>query len=44
MSFFPYFVCALLGVHSVQGVLAEGNRISRLLVAFWGRFADILRS
>ena len=27
MSFFPYFVCALLGVDSVRGGLAEGNRI-----------------
>ena len=27
MSFFPYFVCALLGVGSVRGGLAEGNRI-----------------
>ena len=26
MSFFPYFVCALLGVDSLQGGLAEGNR------------------
>ena len=28
MSFFPCFVCALLGVDSVRGGLAEGNRIS----------------
>ena len=28
MSFFPYFVCALLGVDSLRGGLAEGNRIS----------------
>ena len=27
MSFSPYFVCALLGVASLQGGLAEGNRI-----------------
>ena len=27
MSFFPYFVCALLGVDSLRGGLAEGNRI-----------------
>ena len=27
MSFFPYFVCVLLGVDSLQGGLAEGNRI-----------------
>ena len=31
MFFFPYFVCALLGVDSVRGGLAEGNRI------FWIR-------
>ena len=28
MSFFPYFVCALLGVDSLRGGLAVGNRIS----------------
>ena len=28
MSFFHYFVCALLGVDSLRGGLAEGNRIS----------------
>ena len=28
MSFFPYFVCALLGVDSLRGGLAEGNRIT----------------
>ena len=28
MSCFPYFVCALLGVDSLRGGLAEGNRIS----------------
>ena len=28
MSFFPYFVCALLGVESLRGGLAEGNRIT----------------
>ena len=27
MSFFPYSVCALLGVDSLRGELAEGNRI-----------------
>ena len=27
MSFFPYFVWALLGVDSLRGGLAEGNRI-----------------
>ena len=27
MSFFPYFVYALLGVDSLRGGLAEGNRI-----------------
>ena len=27
MSFFPYFVCAWLGVDSLRGGLAEGNRI-----------------
>ena len=27
MSLFPYFVCALLGVDSLRGGLAEGNRI-----------------
>ena len=27
MSFSPYFVCALLGVDSLRGGLAEGNRI-----------------
>ena len=27
MSFFPYFMCALLGVDSLRGGLAEGNRI-----------------
>ena len=27
MSFFPYFVCALLGVDSLRGGLAKGNRI-----------------
>ena len=27
MSFIPYFVCALLGVDSLRGGLAEGNRI-----------------
>ena len=27
MSFFPYFVCALLGVDFLRGGLAEGNRI-----------------
>ena len=26
MSFSPYFVCALLGVDSLRGGLAEGNR------------------
>ena len=25
MSFFPYFMCALLGVVSLRGGLAEGN-------------------
>ena len=29
MSFFPYFVCALLGVDSLRGGVAEGNRISK---------------
>ena len=29
MPFFPYFVCALLGVDSLRGGLAEGNRIFR---------------
>ena len=29
MSFFPYFVCVLLGVDSLRGGLAEGNRISK---------------
>ena len=28
MSFFPCFVCALLGVDSLRGGLAEGNRIA----------------
>ena len=28
MSFFPCFVCALLGVDSLRGGLAEGNRIT----------------
>ena len=28
MSFFPYFVCSLLGVASLRGGLAEGNRIT----------------
>ena len=28
MSFLPYFVCALLGVDSLQGGLPEGNRIT----------------
>ena len=28
MSLFPYFVCALLGVDSLRGGLAEGNRIT----------------
>ena len=28
MSFFPYFVCVLLGVDSLRGGLAEGNRIA----------------
>ena len=28
MSFFPYFVCVLLGVDSLRGGLAEGNRIT----------------
>ena len=28
MSFLPYFVCALLGVDSLRGGLAEGNRIT----------------
>ena len=28
MSFFPHFVCALLGVDSLRGGLAEGNRIT----------------
>ena len=28
MWFFPYFVCALLGVASLRGGLAEGNRIT----------------
>ena len=28
MSFFPYFVCALLGVDSLRGGLAQGNRIT----------------
>ena len=28
MLFFPYFVCALLGVDSLRGGLAEGNRIT----------------
>ena len=32
MSFFPYLVCALLGVDSLQGGLAKGNRI---LVLLW---------
>ena len=27
MSFFPYFLCVLLGVDSLRGGLAEGNRI-----------------
>ena len=27
MLFFPYFVCALLGVGSLRGGPAEGNRI-----------------
>ena len=27
MSFFPYFVCELLGVDSLRGGLAEANRI-----------------
>ena len=31
MSFFPYFVCALLGVDSLRGGLAEGNRIPEQL-------------
>ena len=26
--FFPYFVCAVLGVASLRGGLAEGNRIT----------------
>ena len=35
MSFSPYFVCALLGVDSLRGGLAKGNRISgRSLWAF----------
>ena len=32
MSFFPYFVCALLGVNSLRRGLAEGNRIA---VCWW---------
>ena len=41
MSFFPYFLCALLGVDSVRGGLAEGNRISKChqiacTIAIWG--------
>ena len=28
MSFFPYFRCVLLAVDSLQGGLAEGNRIT----------------
>ena len=28
MLFFPYFVCALLGVDSLRGGLAEGNGIT----------------
>ena len=28
MSFWPYFVCALLAVDSMRGGLAEGNRIT----------------
>ena len=27
MLFFPYFVCAMLGVDSLRGGLAEGTRI-----------------
>ena len=30
MWFFPYFVCALLGVDSLRGALAEGNRIAEI--------------
>ena len=43
MSFFPYFLCALLGVDSLRGGLAEGNRITsqRLLdqsqAGMWGK-------
>ena len=35
MSFFPYFVCALLGVDSLRGGLAEGNRIYIILDLFF---------
>ena len=28
MEFLPYFMCALLGVESLRGGLAEGNRIT----------------
>ena len=38
MSFFPYFVCALLGVDSLRGGLAEGNRI------FANKFAELIGS
>ena len=34
MLFFPYFVCALLGVDSLRGGLAEGNRISDFTIRF----------
>ena len=45
MSFFPYFVCALLGVDSLRGGLAEGNKIfpspfgANVLCVFWTIFA-----
>ena len=43
MSFFPYFVCALLGVDSLRGGLAEGNRIYALFSHFCyvGSFGDL---
>ena len=33
MSFSPYFVCVLLGVDSLRGGLAEGNRIWKILLS-----------